>query len=216
MEKEHMPATIPSRFLEWMVRSRWQLLDELDQGRQVRFFSAHLPVIASWAADGSFPVNLSIKGIGLVPRESLLPDFIREFEDVFDQARKLDWGESFPQRSGALKRLYADPAHFDAGRMGGLEIFEGRTLKNLRALPRTSLLFMGMLPQPQRVSYLSFQVNGEVDICPPEDPYHRFLLAARRLFEFERFHLPQNEYPLAYVIRVFEVLDKSPFIREKE
>jgi hypothetical protein len=119
-------------------------------------------------------------------------------------------------RSAALRRLYADPAHFDACRMGGLEIFEGQTLKNLRAQPRISLLFMGMLPRPQRVRYLSFQVNGNVDICPPENPYHRFLLSARRLFEFDRFHLPQNAYPLAYVIRVSEVLDKSPFIREAE
>jgi hypothetical protein len=214
MEKEYVPAQIPPRFLAWMVESRRQLLDELEQGRQVRYFSAHLPVIASWTADGSFPVNLSVKGIGLVPRESLLSDFIREFEDVYEHAREKGWGESFPKRSEALRRLYADPELFDAGRMGGLEIFEGRTLENLKALPRISLLFMGMLPQPKRMSYLSFQVNGEVDICPPGDPYHRFLLAARRLFEFDRFHLPQNDYPLAYVIRVSEVLDKSPFIKE--
>jgi hypothetical protein len=216
MQSDKAPTQIPPRFLDWLVLSRRQLLDDLAQGRQVRFFSAHLPVASTWTQDGFFPVNLTIKGIGLVPREPLLTGFIDRFEEAFEFSQEAGWGESFPRRAEALRSLYADPAHFDAGRLGGLEIFEGRTLENLRALPRISLHYMGMLPRPERLGYLSFQVNGEVDICLPGDPYFRFLLAARRLFEFDRFHLPQHDYPLAYVIRVSEVLDKSPFIREKE
>ena len=211
-----MSASIPEHFLEWLTSSRLQFLEELEQGRQIRSFPAHLPVLATWSSQGRFPVNLTVKGIGLIPRERLLPEFTALCEQAFDTALKGEWGESLAQRREVLRSIYRDTAHFDPGLLGGLEIFEGRTLLNLRANPLVSLLFLGALPGPERVQYISFQVNGEVETVDPRDPRFRFLLAARRLFEFERFHLPQDDYPLGYVIRVNEVLDKTPFIRKKE
>jgi hypothetical protein len=206
-------ATIPPHCLEWLVASRRMLLDDMEQGRQVRDFPAHLPVLATWTADGRHPVNLSIKGIGLIPSDDLLEDFTQECERVFERAREADWPQSLPERIDTLRRLYADVRHFDPRFLGGLEIFEGRTLHNLKSNPSASLLFMGMLPRPGRVSYISFQVNAEAEILTSVDPRHRFLLAARRLFEYDRFHLPQIEYHKAYIFRVIEVLDKSPFIK---
>jgi hypothetical protein len=211
-----MSVSIPENFLKWLASSRLRLLEEMEQGRQVRFFPAHLPVLASWSDEERFPVNLSVKGIGLIPKDRLLSEFTALCEDVFEKARDREWGESLSERREVLRSIYRDPAHFDPSLLGGLEIFEGRTLSNLRANPLVSLLFLGMLPRPERVEYLSFQVNGEVKTVGREDPRYRYLLAARRLFEFDRFHLPQDDYPLGYVIRVDEVLDKSPFIRNKE
>jgi hypothetical protein len=161
-------------------------------------------------------VNLAVKGVGLLPRADLLEEYTRDFESAYDRALEWEWRKSLSVRIDCLKRLYRDAEHFDPGTLGGLEIFEGRTLTNLRSNPRASLLFMGMLPRPGRVEYLSFQVNGEVEILNRTDPPYRFLLSARRLFEFDRFHLPQNRYPVGYLIRVGEVIDKSPFVRGKE
>jgi hypothetical protein len=213
MTTKPQAATIPPHFLEWLVASRRMLLDDMEQGRQVRDFPAHLPVIATWSAVGRHPVNLSIKGIGLVPRDDLMEDFTRECERVFDRAQETDWARSLPERIDTLRRLYADARHFEPSLLGGLEIFEGRTLQNLKSNSYASLLFMGMLPRPGRVGYISFQINAEVEILASSDPRYRFLLAARRLFEYDRFHLPQVEYPKAYAFRVIEVLDKSPFIK---
>ncbi len=216
MVTDHELSHIPSPLLQWLAQSRCNLLDDLEQGRQVQAFPAHLPVTATWSGKGEFPVNLSVKGIGLVPRRDLLSKYAHTFEEVFKQAQDMDWGQSFPLRASALRALYSDPSQCDPGLLGGLEIFEGKTLQNLTGDPRISLLYMGMLPQPQRVSYLSFQINGRVEKRNPHDLYYRVLLAARRLFEFDRFHLPQSRYPLAYLVKVTEVLDKSPFIRKGE
>ena len=216
MVADHEPSLIPWPLLKWLAQSRCGLLDDLEHGRQVQAFPAHLPVIATWSNQGKFPLNLSVKGIGLVPRPDLLLKYARTFEEAFKQAQDMDWGQSFPLRAAALRALYSDPGQFDPGLLGGLEIFEGRTLRNLSEDPRISLLFMGMLPHPQRVRYLSFQINGHVETQGPGDLYYHFLLAARSLFEFDRFHLPQSHYPLAYLVKVSEALDKSPFIRGRK
>ncbi len=213
MTTTEQAAAMPPHCLEWLVASRRMLLNDMEQGRQVRDFPAHLPVLATWTAGGRHPVNLSIKGIGLVPREDLLEDFTRECERMFDRAMETDWAQSLPARIATLRRLYGDVRHFDPNVLGGLEIFEGRTLDNLISNPHASLLFMGMLPRPGRVGYISFQVNAEVEILTAAEPRYRFLLAVRRLFEYDRFHLPQIEYPRAYAFRVIAVLDKSPFIK---
>ncbi|MDA8171122.1 MAG: hypothetical protein M0Z48_04750 [Nitrospiraceae bacterium] len=83
----------------------------------------------------------------------------------------------------------------------------------MRDNPRASLLYSGMKTLPGGMEYISFQVNGTIRILEKEsgNPYYRFLLASRKLFEFEKFHLFQSDYPFGYLIRVDEVLDKSPF-----
>jgi len=63
------------------------------------------------------------------------------------------------------------------------------------------------------IQYVSFQVNGEVEILGKDSPCYRYLLASRKLFEFDRFHLYQPDYPFGYLIRVKEVKDKSPWSR---
>ena len=205
--------TIPYNLLQWMVSSRRNLLAALQAGGSVDYFSAHLPVVATSSEGEDFPVNLSVKGIGLLPRSDLLEPYTAAFQAIFQRASQKDWGKSQEQRSQALAELYSDSQNFDPTLLGGLEIFEGRTLKNLGNDNRVSLLFTGMIPDPQRMSYLSFQVNGRAEILDKEHSYYRFLLAARKLFEFNNFHLPQMDYPFGYLIHVHQVLDKSPRIR---
>jgi hypothetical protein len=208
-----MTKKIPEHMLLWMVSSRRELLKSLLEGKPVDFFSAHLPVLASLSENEDFVVNLSVKGIGLLPRQDLLEQYTLVFQETFHKASQEAWEKSLGQRSHVLAQLYSDPQNFDPTLLGGLEIFEGRTLRNLEKDTRVSLLFTGMKQDPQRMQYLSFQVDGQAEILNAEHPYARYLLAARKLFEFNNFHLPQIDYPFGYLIRVTEVLDKSPHIR---
>ncbi len=108
--------------------------------------------------------------------------------------------------------------------LGGLEIFEGNALRNMRENKKASLLYMGVIldnngidtVSPERrvaVQYIRFQVNGYVEILNKDNIYYKYLLSARRLFEFDRFHLYQPDYPFGYLIKVTEVKDKSPWSR---
>ncbi len=179
----------------------------------MRYFSAHLPVMSTWNNDSPFPVNMTVKGIGLIPTMELLNDYADIFEGVLAESRTKPWQESLPARVAAINRLYGDKENFDPAVLGGLEIFEGKAFDNLKGNPYASLLYIGMAHTPAGMQYISFQVNGKVEILGKEDPYYRFLLASRKLFEFERFHLYQPDYPFGYLIRVLEVRDKSPWSR---
>jgi hypothetical protein len=121
------------------------------------------------------------------------------------------WHESISGRVEAMNRLYGDTENFDSTVLGGLEIFAGKALDNLRENPFVSLLYVGMAQTDEGMRYTSFQVNGKVEILGKDDPHYRFLLASRKLFEFDKFHLYQPEYPFGYLIKVQEVRDKSPW-----
>jgi hypothetical protein len=127
-------------------------------------------------------------------------------------------------RIDVLNRFYSNVENFDPTMLGGLEIFEGTALKNLRENPYASFLYVGISvtpggmqcvsPQnPVGIQYVSFQVNGNVEILGKDNLYYRYLLASRKLFEFDKFHLYQPDYPFGYLIRVLEVRDKSPWSR---
>jgi hypothetical protein len=217
MESRLVLHRIPERCMEWFISSRMKFLQDLLDGKPMRYFSAHLPVMATWP-DGKngkdeFPVNLTVKGIGLIPEQKLLADYSDIFEGVIAEARTIPWRESLSMRVEAVTRLYGQIDNFDPTVLGGLEIFEGRAFENMKENPRASLLYVGMTYSPEGMQYISFQVNGNVEILGKDSPYYRFLLASRKLFEFDKFHLFQPDYPYGYLMRVSEVRDKSPWSR---
>ncbi len=185
-------------------------------GRSMRYFSAHLPVMATWSGSGDeeFPVNMTVKGIGLIPQADLLPYYIDIFEGTTAEARSMPWEESLRKRVGVISKLYGDTGNFDPAVLGGIEIFQGKASENMRGNPYASLLYVGMEHSADvGMKYTSFQVNGKVEILEKNNLYYRFLLASRKLFEFEKFHLFQADYPFGYLLRVREVKDKSPWSR---
>ncbi|RJQ50413.1 MAG: hypothetical protein C4526_12160 [Nitrospiraceae bacterium] len=206
---------IPGRFLEWLVSSRTKFLNDMLEGKPMRYFSAHLPVMATWREGDPFPVNMTVKGIGLIPKDECIQDYTDMFEAVIAESRTKSWEESLHKRIGVMNKLYNDAGCFNPALLGGLEIFEGKAYENLRENPHTSLLYVGMAHSPHGMQYTSFQVNGEVELLDKNNPYYRFLLASRKLFEFEKFHLYQPDYPFGYLINVIEVRDKSPWSRNK-
>lgn len=209
-------SVIPDRFLQWLAESRIRFLSALKEGKPMRYFSAHLPIMATWRHDEPFPVNMTVKGIGLLPKHELLEYYIDMFECVIAEAHSGQWDNSLQKRIEAMLRLYGNIENLEPSLLGGLEIFEGRAFENMRENPYASLLYIGMMPSPQGMRYISFQVNGSVEILNKDNPYYRFLLASRRLFEFDKFHLYQADYPFGYLIRVMEVRDKSPWSRFKK
>jgi hypothetical protein len=206
--------TIPPHLLEWLASSRIRFLNDMMEGKPMRYFSAHLPVMASWRHGDPFPVNMTVKGIGLIPKDEYLQDYTDMFEAAVAEARTASWGESLHKRIGVMSALYRDIGYFNPAVLGGLEIFEGRAFENLRDNPHASLLYVGMTHASHGMQYISFQVNGNVTILAKDDPYYRFLVASRKLFEFEKFHLYQPDYPFGYLIHVVEVRDKSPWSRK--
>jgi hypothetical protein len=140
---------------------------------------------------------MTVKGLGLLPKPASLQHYTDIFESVIAEARSKPWGESLKTRVEVLLRLYSDSENFDPTILGGLEIFNGKAFENLRGNPFASLLYVGMNI-----------------ILEKGDPYYRFLLASRKLFEFEKFHLYQPDYPFGYLFKVEEVIDKSPWSRK--
>ena len=92
--------------------------------------------------------------------------------------------------------------------MGGLEIFEGQTYKNLLTDPRAALLYSGEAPK-----FPSYQINGVIKFVNKGDIYFRFLLAARELFARDTFHVHQIHYPFGYLFFPIEIKNKTPFPR---
>jgi len=78
-------------------------------------------------------------------------------------------------------------------------------------MPLASLLFTGHSP-----SFTSFQVNCAVEIIGPGDPRYRFITLARTMFEYDDFHITQQNFPYAYVFWISECVSKTPFRRTGE
>ncbi len=201
--------------MNWLVSSRIKFFDSMKNGKPTKYFAAHLPVMATWREGDPYPVNMTVKGLGLLPTEENLQYYTELFENIAAESRALPWGESLNKRMEAVKILYGDMENLDPTMLGGLEIFEGRAFENMQINPHTSLLYMGMSEAEQGMQYISFQINGEVEILSNDHPYYRYLLASRKLFEFEKFHLYQPDYPFGYLVKVAEVRDKSPWSKSQ-
>ncbi|NLE77843.1 MAG: hypothetical protein GX605_13980 [Chloroflexi bacterium] len=212
-EWQRLPlAELPVAFLEWQTRSRLSLFQRLEQGESAGpGFAPHLPTLATLSPETLHPVNLVAKGMGLLPRPAHLETVTAAMEQAAQETAHLPWGQGRRQRLAAARRFYDSPEGIDRRCLGGLEIFETGTFRNLQACPAASLLYVG--PGPH---YLSFQFNGLVQFVAHGDPRFRFLRAVRGLFEHDPFHFQQPDYPWAYLFWVTEVKDKSLKLRREE
>ncbi len=202
---------LPMAFMEWQISSRLDLLQGIDgKGMpDVKRMGAHLPVMATRSDDHT--LNLASKGIGLLPKEHLLGHHTLAFREAIHRFKDDTPGSSLRKRLSYLLDLYSDPENFDRETLGGLEIFEGTTYRNLKSDPRAYLLFSGEAP-----SFPSYQIDGVIEFVKPGDERYEYLLAARELFAMDRFHVYQVSYPYGYVLHVRRVNDKTPFTRRTE
>ena len=202
--------TFPQLFLEWQQKARTEMFSMLDHkgSHAVKSMPAHLPTLAS-ISEGNYPINLSTRGIGVLPNETMLAEVTASFESTKKRTHDLPWEESLQERVATAKDFYADVTHFNPFLLGGLEIFEGQTAINIAKNPFVSLLYTGEAP-----TFPSYQFNGVIQIVSGEDPYYKFLLAARELFAQDKFHIHQTNYPFGYLFYLDEIKDKTPFSRK--
>jgi hypothetical protein len=205
---ESKQVGMPPVFLEWQCEERRAMFTALRRGEVPRFLASHLPVVSTLNdQDGSFPIHSSTKGVGLLPKKSYLDEHNAEITDCLERWRDTNPHESLGERINTTLSLYNRPERIDTGTFGGIEIFRGQTYHNLLRDPRASLLFTGFGPQ-----YMSYQFNCDVELLQPQEPRFLWLRGARLLFEKERFHIQQPEYPLGYVFHIRQVFDKTPRI----
>jgi hypothetical protein len=157
---------------------------------------------------GNFPINLANRGIGLLPKGEFIEKYIQLLASAKNEMVEKKWEESLPTRVSAMRQFYANIEDIDPMILGGLEIFEGKTMENARANPLVSLIFTGEPPK-----YPSYQFNCVAEVLLPNDLRFQFLHAARELFAFDAFHVTQNRYPFGYAFHLVEVLDKTPYPR---
>jgi hypothetical protein len=196
-------AELPQRFIEWQIQSRRDLFAKLLGRTPVSFLASHLPVLATLTPGGE--INLANKGVGLVPKEEYLKDYVKLLTHALDQTHGHPWEETLVVRVQTASELLQHPEHIDPYRLGSLEIFEGQTYQNIQKNSKVSLLFTGSSPE-----YLSFQLDGVAQIVAAEHSVYEFLRLSRLLFEYERFHIAQPAYPWAYQFWVSSVREKTP------
>ncbi len=201
--------SFPLAFIEWQSRSRLLMFEHLSQSgaTAIRSQPAHLPVLATLGT-GNFPINLASRGIGLVPKVKHIDRYTKLLSSAKNKTADKKIEESLPTRVNAIRQFYENLEDIDLMILGGLEIFEGKTLENTRTNPLISMLYTGEPPQ-----YPSYQFNCVVEVLPPEDLRFQFLLAARELFAFDAFHITQKRYPFGYAFHLVEVLEKTPYPR---
>ena len=190
-----MAYPLPEEFIRWQVESRREALKAALKGEpSFGSLGGHLPALASLEPEGAaFPVNVAIKGIGMVVKEESLEQTVIRLE------RSL--GKSSKERLEALLELYADPSHFDPYLLGGLEIYGKRTLRNIQVNPYVSLLFLDFAPAP-----LSYQVNCVAELVEKGELFCRYESLMHELFHPES----GMEALVAYRFHICEVYSKSP------
>ncbi|MEJ2249858.1 MAG: hypothetical protein P8Y97_09380 [Candidatus Lokiarchaeota archaeon] len=201
---------LPKMFLEWQSEARMKMFEQIKVGggKSVRSMPAHLPVLATHKKDIPF-INLATKGLGLLPKESKIQKFFNLFTETRNSCKSKPWEETIIKRIETVIEFYENIDNFDPYFLGGLEIFEGTTFKNLTKNPLVSLLYTGSAPQ-----FLSYQFNGIIEILQADNPYYQFLLAARELFAFDSFHIIQGKYPFGYLFYPVDIKEKTPVPRK--
>jgi hypothetical protein len=197
--------SLPQDFIDWQVSQRVVLFDALRRQQQPSFFLPHLPVVISRNVENqAFPIHVTCKGVGLVALDSYMDFLSGHFEAIMGSEK----GKSIEERVRGALMLYGCPELIHRSCLGGIEIFEGQTFRNIINDPRVSLFYVGTSP-----NYVSYQIDCIAEIVPKGRPFYRFMLAMRGLFEDFGFHFQQPEYPFAIRYHVLSVLDTSLKVR---
>ena len=128
---------------------------------------------------------------------------------ILQQVNTSGFYDSIQKRIEGAMLLYDKPERINRMALGGLEIFETKTFTNILKNPFVSLFYVGGSP-----GYKSYQINCIAEIFDHTQPFYRFMINMRRLFEEASFHFQQPQYPYAVKYHVLQVLDKSLKLRK--
>lgn len=205
-------AQLPPEFIDWQIRERMKLFEMLEKNQMPKFLPSHLPTLITYdRKKPDFPVNAACKGIGLVPVYEELETITQKLKAQLPSIVGSDFKSSIKQRLECAKLFFNNTTKIDLSRLGGLEIFEAQSYKNIVENPCVSLLFVG-----DSSTYKSYQLNCVAEITPPETPFYNFVRAIRSVFEEARFHYQQPAYPFAIKYNIVEVIEKSLKLRKNK
>ncbi len=203
--KGYLMHELPQEFIDWQLELRKSMFQRIKAQDFIPNFHAHLPVMATMNPNGQFPIHMATKGTGFLPKDEFLSEYIELFQDCLEQSKLKTWKESLPDRVAVMQDFYNYVEKIDFRKLGFLEIFRGRTYRNILANPTAAVQFNGQGPQ-----YSSYQINGIAQVVDSKNLCYRFIYLARQLFEYESFHIQQPQYPCGYIFWVCEVYNKSP------
>jgi hypothetical protein len=203
-------AQLPPEFIEWQIRERMKLFEMLEKNEMPKFLSSHLPTLITYDKNKpDFPVNAACKGIGLVPVYDELNPITQKLKAQLPAIAGSDFKSSLKQRLECAKLFFNSTTKIDPFRLGGLEIFEAQSYKNVIENPCVSLLFVG-----DSSTYKSYQLNCVAEVTPQETQFYNFVRAIRSVFEEAKFHYQQPAYPFAIRYNIVEVIEKSLKLRK--
>jgi hypothetical protein len=165
-------------------------------GREELFlgFTRHTPALVT---NGKSGLNASIKGVGFIPNDDVLPSLLERFMAHI----KSEYDEEYGQRGLLIldKHLWSNPENFSMLRLGTIELAKMGTWENIKENPSATLLFY----QPPVVS---FELRTNV-IIHEDGLIHNFVNAMH-----DMYHKPDvsrwNERPV-YELIVERITDKS-------
>lgn len=188
---------LPDEFLEWQFEKRGEGIRALLKGKHDSY-EAHLPVMATY---GKKKVNLAVKGVGLVPKESLLMGYIKECVLFIDECVESGWNKSSKKRLEFLLEVYSHPENFDKTILSNIEMYGTKTFANVKKSKECALMFNDL----NYKTLISWQVNCKVKMLHFPDPVYRYTVLMHSMF-----HSLKQDYLCVYKFKVKELLDKRP------
>ncbi len=174
----------------------------------------HSPPVATRSPNGYFPINTAAKGIGFIPKEEYLEEFVVQFENLIDEA--IEKGSDFnrDERLNALLNFYKSKEKITNYKLGTLELYGLRTWRNIQYDPRVSILYNSTESQEGggRPNYISFEVKGIIEIIEKDTLAWRWQRNVHDIFHLYRAKERRaGNWPVAVLnIHVLETIDKRP------
>ena len=184
-------------FWEWQFEKRKEGINSLIKGEYSNY-EAHLPVMATY---GKKKVNLAVKGLGLIPKESLIMDYIKESVLLIDNCVKEGWNNSGKKRLELLLEIHSHPENFDKTILSSIEMYGTKTFANVKKSKKCALMFNDF----NYKNLISFQMDCNVKMLEFPDPVYRYAVLMHSMF-----HNLKQDYPCVYKFKIKELFDKRP------
>lgn len=199
--------TLPDAYIQWFEERRRRMYDRLLGMADSSHSSSKRVSVSTAESEGNvLPFDCCNKGVGFIPKEQHLNEFINLFRTALDGAQNRSWRDTFQRRVDTVSRFYFDREKIDYRAMTILETPKGKAVENWCCMPLVRLFFAADPPD-----CLSFQLNCALEIVESGNPRHTFVTLLRNLFEYH-FSLPAPEQvPGVRIFWISEVLDKTRF-----
>jgi len=230
--REYPVQKLPDQFVAWQINTKKRLIEMTKESRNDALtldlihmisMSAHIATFVTSNPSGRFPVTLSFKRVMLLPKKKYLEEVIHWQEKLLASMYRFDWNESesithlekradsvSEERTKFFEYLY-DEERIDFSALGILEIFQGRTLKNITEKPECAIQFLSAYNTYNMLGdeIQAFQINCIAEIVE-KGPFLEYLKNMKLLSDFYDTSFRQGRCEKGYICHVCEVYNKTP------